>query len=86
MGVRGQELQAGSSLEIIPGKKPVDPGALPPCRGLATQPGGLGGPVWESGGLASAPEGQSVPPCSYSQPAADPGHLIAMNAPDGSQA
>lgn len=68
------------------GKKLVDPGALPPCRGLATQPGGLGGPVWESGSLASAPEGQNVPPCSYSQPAADPGHLISMTAPDGKQA
>lgn len=52
-GVRGQELYGGS----IPGKKLVEPGALPPCCGLATQPGGLGGPVWESGGLASAPEG-----------------------------
>lgn len=37
-------------------------GALPPSRGLATEPGSLRGPVWESADPASAPEGQNVPP------------------------
>lgn len=47
-------------------------------RGLATEPGGLRGPVEEGVGLVSAPEGQNVLPARAPPEAeaeVDPGHL-----------
>lgn len=66
--------RADGSVETVTGGGQREPGALPPRRGLATEPGGLKGPGEESAGLAAAPGGQNVPP------EADPGHL----GPDGS--
>lgn len=71
-----------AAMETMPGRGWENPGALPLSCGLATQPGGHRGPVWESGGLASAPEGQNIPPCFQSLPEANPGHLTPMTAPD----